>query len=137
MKAWYVAAAAAAGIVLTSTAATAAGLSFTMTSGSLSAGGTSVPSCDTLALSSSPYAISTSGTVTAVSVDVPASCFGTGRTLNVSLWNADSPATANAGANGTASLSSCTASACAVSVTIATPPGLDRVATAHLLVTSS
>ena len=121
---------AVAALALGGSAATAAGLPTAPTS--LGAGSAPVGSCGAFALTATPYVVDpASGTVTAVRVTV-ASCIG--GQLSVSLRSGTNPATsAPAGQGGMAvSTAACPGNVCTVSIT--SPPGLDRVQAVHLVI---
>ena len=121
----------AATLALGASAATAAGVGTAPTQ--LSAGSAVIGSCGAFALTATPYVVDpASGTVTAVRVTVVSSCIG--GQLSVSLRSGTNPATsAPVGQGGMAvSTAACPGNVCTVSIT--SPPGLDRVQAVHLVV---
>ena len=118
-------------MVLGGSAATAAGVGTTPSS--VGAGSAPVGSCGAFALTSSPYAVDpAAGTVTAVRVSVASTCDG-GR-LSAALRTGADPATSTTAGQGSTAISAaaCPGNVCTVSIT--SPPGLDRVQAVHLVV---
>ena len=122
---------AVAALALGGSAATAAGLPTAPTF--LGAGSAPVGSCGAFALTATPYIVDpASGTVTDVRVTVASSCIG--GQLSVSLRSGTNPATsAPAGQGGMAvTATACPGNVCTISIT--SPPGLDRVQAVHLVI---